>query len=119
MDEDNEVPLILGRPFLETTRTIIDVGTSELTLRVGDETITLQARNLNNTSNIKGGCINHATNTNHVVQPSLQETRSRSIHEPCSNNNKGPIYEEQRLQIEELVEYGYRNRKHTINQTTP
>ena len=71
MDEDSDIPLILGRPFLATARTIIDVGTSELTLRVGDETITLQARNLNNTSNIEGGCINYATNTNHVVQPSL------------------------------------------------
>ncbi|PPR93745.1 hypothetical protein GOBAR_AA26926 [Gossypium barbadense] len=33
------------------------------------------------------------------------ETRSRSIHEPCSNNNKGPIYEEQRLQVNELDEW--------------
>ncbi|PPS05613.1 hypothetical protein GOBAR_AA15028 [Gossypium barbadense] len=34
-----------------------------------------------------------------------EETRSRSIHEPCSSNNKGPIYEELRLQIEELDEW--------------
>ncbi|PPR89247.1 hypothetical protein GOBAR_AA31437 [Gossypium barbadense] len=33
------------------------------------------------------------------------ETRSKSIHEPCSSINKGPIYEEQRLQIEELDEW--------------
>ncbi|PPS03505.1 hypothetical protein GOBAR_AA17157 [Gossypium barbadense] len=33
------------------------------------------------------------------------ETRSKSIHEPCSSNNKEPIYEEQRLQIEELDEW--------------
>ncbi|PPR88934.1 hypothetical protein GOBAR_AA31751 [Gossypium barbadense] len=37
-----------------------------------------------------------------MVQPSLQETCSKSIHEPCSSNNKGPIYEERRLKIEEL-----------------
>ncbi|PPS16304.1 hypothetical protein GOBAR_AA04286 [Gossypium barbadense] len=74
----------------------------ELTFRVGDETITLQARNLSNTSKIKGGCINHSTKTDHVVQPTLQEISSENLHEPCSSNNKGPIYEERRLQIEEL-----------------
>ncbi|XP_012477517.1 uncharacterized protein LOC105793136 [Gossypium raimondii] len=39
MDEDIEVPMILGRPFLATARTITDVGTGELVLRVGDEKI--------------------------------------------------------------------------------
>ncbi|PPR88964.1 hypothetical protein GOBAR_AA31714 [Gossypium barbadense] len=33
------------------------------------------------------------------------ETRLKSINEPCSSNNKGPIYEERRLQIEELDEW--------------
>ncbi|KAA3474254.1 protein kinase 2B, chloroplastic-like [Gossypium australe] len=44
MDEDIEVPIILGRPFLGTARTIIEVGTGELVLCVGEEKITLQAR---------------------------------------------------------------------------
>ncbi|PPR88225.1 hypothetical protein GOBAR_AA32465 [Gossypium barbadense] len=35
----------------------------------------------------------------------LLETRSKSTHEPCSSNNKEPIYEERRLQIEELDEW--------------
>ncbi|KAG8491555.1 hypothetical protein CXB51_014801 [Gossypium anomalum] len=100
--EDSNTPLILGRPFLATARTIIDVGTGELTLRVGDETITLQAHNSGNTSKVEGGCINHSTKTDHMVQPTLQEMSSKDIHEPCSSNNKGPIHEERRLQIEEL-----------------
>ncbi|KAA3465471.1 Retrovirus-related Pol polyprotein from transposon 17.6 [Gossypium australe] len=50
MVEDSDVPLILGRPFLATARTIIDVGTGELVLRVGDETIILQARDSIKTS---------------------------------------------------------------------
>ncbi|PPS04341.1 hypothetical protein GOBAR_AA16325 [Gossypium barbadense] len=33
------------------------------------------------------------------------ETRSKNTPEPCSNNDKGPIYEERRLQIEELDEW--------------
>ncbi|PPR98706.1 hypothetical protein GOBAR_AA21962 [Gossypium barbadense] len=40
-----------------------------------------------------------------MVQPSLQETGTKGIYEPCSSNNKGPIYEERRLQIEELDEW--------------
>ncbi|PPS15667.1 hypothetical protein GOBAR_AA04911 [Gossypium barbadense] len=84
---------------------ILENKLGELTLHVGDDTITLQARNSRNTSKIEGDCINHTTNTDHVMQPSLQETRSKSTHEPCSSNNKEPIYEERRLQIEELDEW--------------
>ncbi|KAA3487207.1 Integrase, catalytic core [Gossypium australe] len=43
MDEDIEVPIILGQPFLATA---IDVGNGELVLRVGDEKVTLQARDV-------------------------------------------------------------------------
>ncbi|GKD33853.1 reverse transcriptase domain-containing protein, partial [Tanacetum coccineum] len=39
---DPWVPLILGRPFLRTARTLIDVYGEELTLRVDDEAITFK-----------------------------------------------------------------------------
>ncbi|KAG8492789.1 hypothetical protein CXB51_010262 [Gossypium anomalum] len=39
MDEDVEVPLILGHLFLATARAVIDVGDGKLMLRVGDEEI--------------------------------------------------------------------------------
>ncbi|GJS78268.1 reverse transcriptase domain-containing protein [Tanacetum coccineum] len=39
---DPRVPLILGRPFLRTSRALIDVYGEELTLRVGDEAITFK-----------------------------------------------------------------------------
>ncbi|PPS12887.1 hypothetical protein GOBAR_AA07754 [Gossypium barbadense] len=70
-----------------------------------DETITLQAHETSNTSTIEGDCINHTTGTDHVVKPSVQKTVSKSVYEPCSSNNKGPIYEERRLQIKELDEW--------------
>ena len=41
MDEDTQVPLLLGRPFLATGATLIDVKKGELTLRVGDEAVHL------------------------------------------------------------------------------
>ena len=39
MEEDQEVPLILGRPFLATKRALIDVQKGELTLRVNKEEV--------------------------------------------------------------------------------
>nr|GEV62674.1 putative nucleotidyltransferase, ribonuclease H [Tanacetum cinerariifolium] len=42
---DPRVPLILKRPFLRTTRALIDVYGEELTLRVGDEAITFKVGN--------------------------------------------------------------------------
>ncbi|KAL0455801.1 UNVERIFIED_CONTAM: hypothetical protein Slati_0919300, partial [Sesamum latifolium] len=37
MEEDKNMPLILGRPFLATSRALIDVQQGQLTLRVNDE----------------------------------------------------------------------------------
>ncbi|PIN26423.1 DNA-directed DNA polymerase [Handroanthus impetiginosus] len=37
---DSEIPIILGRPFLATGRTLIDVQKGELTMRVQDQQIT-------------------------------------------------------------------------------
>ncbi|XP_021995620.1 uncharacterized protein LOC110892779 [Helianthus annuus] len=40
MDEESEVPLILGRPFLATSRALIDVHDGKLTLRVDEDEVT-------------------------------------------------------------------------------
>ena len=39
MEEDAQVPLLLGRPFLATGAALIDVQRGELTLRVGNEAV--------------------------------------------------------------------------------
>ncbi|XP_062075995.1 uncharacterized protein LOC133780137 [Humulus lupulus] len=39
-EADREVPIILGRPFLATGRTLIDVQNGELTMRVNDQQVT-------------------------------------------------------------------------------
>ena len=41
MEKDTQVPLILGRPFLETGAALIDVQKGELTIRVGRKQCTL------------------------------------------------------------------------------
>ncbi|XP_017985242.1 PREDICTED: uncharacterized protein LOC18601470 [Theobroma cacao] len=40
MEEDREIPIILGRPFLRTAQALIDVKKDELTLRVEDQQVT-------------------------------------------------------------------------------
>ncbi|XP_023763696.1 uncharacterized protein LOC111912205 [Lactuca sativa] len=40
MEADPQVPIILGRPFLNTASAIFDMQDSKLTLRVGDELVT-------------------------------------------------------------------------------
>ena len=39
IEEDKQVPLLLGRPFLVIGAALIDVKKGELTLRVGDEVV--------------------------------------------------------------------------------
>ena len=39
-EEDKEIPIILGRPFLATGRALIDVQKGELKLRVQDDEVT-------------------------------------------------------------------------------
>ena len=39
IEEDKQVSLLLGRPFLATRAALINVKKGELTLRVGDEAV--------------------------------------------------------------------------------
>ena len=39
IEEDKQVPLLLGRPFLSIGASLIDVKKGELILRIGDEVV--------------------------------------------------------------------------------
>ncbi|PPS08189.1 hypothetical protein GOBAR_AA12457 [Gossypium barbadense] len=87
--------------------TVVSRGQGELTLRVGDETITLQTSNSGNTSEIEGDRLTHSTKIDNM-EMSLKEA-----HESFSSNSRGPIHEDRRLQIEELDEWRtYKRRTH-------
>ncbi|XP_050897243.1 uncharacterized protein LOC127104072 [Lathyrus oleraceus] len=45
MPEDEEIPLILDRPFLETRRCMIDIDEEKMTLKVYDEELKIDVRN--------------------------------------------------------------------------
>ncbi|PPS04953.1 hypothetical protein GOBAR_AA15707 [Gossypium barbadense] len=85
--------------------TVVSRGQGELTLRVGDETITLQARNSGTTSKIEGDRLNHSTKTGNMVPPTLQEMSLKEVHKPFPSNRRTPTHEDRRLQIEELDEW--------------
>ncbi|XP_023758282.1 uncharacterized protein LOC111906743 [Lactuca sativa] len=40
IEEDHQVSIILGKPFLNTTSAIVDIRESKLTLRVGEDSVT-------------------------------------------------------------------------------
>ena len=39
MEDDTEVPLILGRPFLATAQAVVDMNDGTLTLKFGDKEV--------------------------------------------------------------------------------
>lgn len=39
MEEDEDIPIILGRPFMNTCDTVIEVRQGKLTLRMGEEQV--------------------------------------------------------------------------------
>ncbi|KAA3465760.1 protein kinase 2B, chloroplastic-like [Gossypium australe] len=105
MGEDNSIPLILGRPFLATARTKIDVSAGELILCVVDESISLQALDSVRTSSSQGENINSINN--HSVKPSFQEAPRNYTIEPdlSSHTNKEITHKERHLQIDDLDEW--------------
>ncbi|KAK5842248.1 hypothetical protein PVK06_004584 [Gossypium arboreum] len=73
MDEDVEVPLILGRPFLATARAIIDVGDGKMVLRVGDEEIVFKIYDAMRFSREQDDSCYFIDSINHAAQDSFQE----------------------------------------------
>nr|GEV33654.1 reverse transcriptase domain-containing protein [Tanacetum cinerariifolium] len=69
-DVDPRVPLILGRPFLRTTRALIDVYGKELTLRVNDEPITFKVRH---TSRYSHNYYEESVNQINVIDVACEE----------------------------------------------
>jgi hypothetical protein len=56
MKEDKEVPIILGRPFLRTARTVIDTHEGTLTMTVGGEKVQFQVDKAMKYPNIPDEC---------------------------------------------------------------
>ena len=82
MEEDTQVPLLLGRPFLATGAALIDVQKGELTLRVGNEAVHFNInRSLEHPVVNADGCmavgnnslLNDELNSDCILQQSINE----------------------------------------------
>ena len=82
MEEDTQVPLLLGRPFLANGAALIDVQKGELTLRVGNEAVHFNInRNLENPNVEEDSCmairnnslLNDELNSDCILQYSINE----------------------------------------------
>ncbi|GJV92103.1 reverse transcriptase domain-containing protein [Tanacetum coccineum] len=69
-DADSRVPLILGRSFLKTGRSLIDVYEDELTLRVEKEVVTF---NLDQTSRYSSNYDDNSVNRIDVIEMACEE----------------------------------------------
>ncbi|XP_012856889.1 PREDICTED: uncharacterized protein LOC105976141 [Erythranthe guttata] len=56
IEEDENIPLILGRPFLATGRSIIDVGKKVLRVSVGEETVMFKVYRVDQKPIMANGC---------------------------------------------------------------
>ena len=82
MEEDTQVPLLLGSPFLATGVALIDIQKGELTLRVGDEAMHFNInRSLEHPNVESDSCmavrntslLNDELNSNCIIQHSINE----------------------------------------------
>ena len=84
MDEDTQVPLLLGRPFLATGATLIDLQKGELTLRVGDEAVHFSINRILKHPNVdadssmavrNNSLLNDELNSDCIIQHSINEIK--------------------------------------------
>ena len=66
MEEDTQVPLLLGRPFLATRVALIDVQKGELTLRVGEEAVHFNLNKGLEQPDVDGGSCMVVENGSHI-----------------------------------------------------
>ncbi|GKD29739.1 reverse transcriptase domain-containing protein, partial [Tanacetum coccineum] len=91
-DADPRVPLILGRSFLKTRRSLIDVYEGELTLRVGKEAITF---NLDQTSRYFSNYDDNSVNRIDVIEMAC-EVYSQEVlgfFDVIASGNPTPYYD--------------------------
>ncbi|GJS76966.1 reverse transcriptase domain-containing protein [Tanacetum coccineum] len=91
-EPDPQVPLILGRSFLKTSRALIDVYEGEITLRVGKEAITF---NLDQTSRYTANYNHMTANLIDVIELACEEYSQEvlSFSNVVAYNNPSPYFD--------------------------
>ncbi|KAL7606448.1 uncharacterized protein LOC111914573 [Lactuca sativa] len=79
MEEDNKVPIILGRPFLSTDRALVDIRESKLTLRVGEDVISFGVDRAMKKSKISYGMIFLVDTFDSFMEKKIQEWKENDL----------------------------------------
>ena len=82
VEEDEDIPLILGRPFLATGQALIDVGQGKLTLRALDDQVTFDMYDPVFLSNEKAVCSDISAEgeiTNNDVEEDVGQTTLEAV----------------------------------------
>ncbi|XP_039687849.1 uncharacterized protein [Medicago truncatula] len=103
MEEDNQVPILLGRPFLATAGAIIDVKKGKLAFNVGKETVEFELAKLMKGPSIKDSCCMIDIIDHCVKECSLASTTHDGL-EVCLVNNAGTKLEGEAKAYEELLD---------------
>ncbi|XP_021995565.1 uncharacterized protein LOC110892722 [Helianthus annuus] len=89
MEADDRVPLILGRPFLNTAKALIDVFLGTITLRAGEESVVFDVNNMRGSSErveaiaaIEEGEKNEKGENEVVSEPSLEKVLKLKCGDP-------------------------------------
>jgi hypothetical protein len=102
MEEDKEVPLILGRPFLRTGRALIDVHEGELTLRVNDKEVKFNVHKAMKYPNYEKCCAINAVDALVRVLTSEEENEDEEGIEYVKLMEEGMEIEQAKPLLEEL-----------------
>ncbi|KAM6544070.1 hypothetical protein CsatB_008517 [Cannabis sativa] len=79
-EEDREVPIILGRPFLATGRTLIDVEKGELTMRAQDQQATFKVFHPMRAPDAIGECLAIGDMDPNMVEESKFKNSKKATH---------------------------------------
>ncbi|XP_031260846.1 uncharacterized protein LOC116119031 [Pistacia vera] len=106
MEEDRNIPLILGRHFLATSRTLIDVHQGKLILRVEDEQVEFNVFNTMKCPSELDTCFEISILDDKVVE-TLEENCPSSPLENCLVNSRIMEVEFERVDEQQLKPYMY------------
>ncbi|XP_048235672.1 uncharacterized protein LOC125371183 [Ricinus communis] len=104
MNGESDVPLILGRPFLATSKALTDVSSEKLELRVDDESITFDLTKSLRYTYEHDGTVCSIDFINDIVESQLQEIMIDDPLQVAMQENEDNLSNEQVLeQLEHLL----------------
>src|SRR3954462_1227438 len=102
MEEDKSIPLILGRPFLATAQTLIDVAGGKLILRVGDEKVEFNIFNSMKYPMDVNSCCSIDIVEEEVIEKEFIKRYPRSTLENCIMNGISDE-EDESEEVQEII----------------